>query len=218
MKRLAFFFLAVLCVCLLAAVGVNASATSASSLPYSGGTSIAMVLYPADGSTVTITTSGAVIKQSPNGSPYRMGWINPADIGSINSMADLNGRIISGSVNPYTVQNTAQMSVPTNSTNASTTASSEANVVIYRSQPTSVPQYSSSTSTSPPANYQTPSTSTTVQSSSTVPNQSANMAAAYTNPTSIPNTGPGNILAIGTLATIVSTVGHFFYQRLRNGY
>lgn len=69
--------------------------------PYTGGAPVAKVFHLSDGSTMTITTTGAVVKQSRNATPYRQGWINPADIGHINSFEDVRGRLTSGDTNPY---------------------------------------------------------------------------------------------------------------------
>lgn len=69
--------------------------------PYTGGAPVAKVFHLSDGSTMTITTTGAVVKQSMNGTPYRQGWIDPADISHINSFEDVRGRLAAGDTNPY---------------------------------------------------------------------------------------------------------------------
>lgn len=51
--------------------------------PYTGGAPVAKVLHPPDGSTVTITSTGAVIKQGRSGTAYREGWVDPKDIDNI---------------------------------------------------------------------------------------------------------------------------------------
>lgn len=66
--------------------------------PYRGGAPVVKIFYPDDGSTVTITSTGAVIKQAKNGTPYRQGWVDPNTIGTLHSADDLNGRIQSGVV------------------------------------------------------------------------------------------------------------------------
>ncbi len=70
--------------------------------PYQGGAPVEKVLHPDDGSTITITSTGAVIKQSPGGTPYREGWVDPNKISDIDSVSDLTGNIRSGNTNPFT--------------------------------------------------------------------------------------------------------------------
>lgn len=100
--------------------------------PYTGGAPVAKVFHLSDGSTMTITTTGAVVKQSRNATPYRQGWINPADIGHINSFEDIRGRLASGDTNPYvkdsrTMANQAKYS----STGAKSTAPSHPATAAY---------------------------------------------------------------------------------------
>jgi hypothetical protein len=80
--------------------------------PYTGGAPVAKVIYPADGSTITVTSTGAVIKQSPGGTPYRQGWVNPSQINNYNTVADMRGHIAYGSSNPYTASNNGPYTQP----------------------------------------------------------------------------------------------------------
>lgn len=174
--------------------------------PYTGGASVSKVIYPADGSTVTITSTGAVIKQSPGHTPYRQGWISVCDLGSISTMSDLKGRLASGSKNPYSSdcqQNNNQpgnrpssnnnFNPPVPNVSSSANATSNANVTLAGTSPT----YSSSGQTS--ANQETPAAQNQYNSSGK----------------SLPNTGPGNVLAISGLTTVFATIGHIVYQRFR---
>lgn len=154
--------------------------------PYTGGANLARVYYPEDGSTVTVTTTGAVIKQSPCGTPYRQGWVNPANISCLNTYGELSGQMSSGSSNPYS-SNTYN---PNSTYNCGNT------------QPAVSYTYSSTTTSTPAPQ---PAAQTVVYS--TAPTTSKNAA--------IPNTGPGNILALGIVSTILGTIGHLFYKRYR---
>src|SRR5580765_43215 len=93
--------------------------------PYTNGAPIVRVFYPADGSTITVTSTGAVIKQSPCQTPYREGWINPAKICDLNSFDDLGGMINKTDNNP----NPNTDPVYTCSTSAPVTTASPAPVV-----------------------------------------------------------------------------------------
>ncbi|MBX4201878.1 hypothetical protein KW803_03230 [Candidatus Saccharibacteria bacterium] len=174
----------------------NASSSdSARPSPYTGGANLARVYYPQDGSTVTVTTTGAVIKQSPCATPYRQGWVNPADINCLNSYSDLSGQMSSGSNNPYSnsVYN------PNGSCSSSCTNCSN-------SLPASNVTYSYSnanTYTTPPQ----PAAQTVMYPVAS--NTSTSKGGE------IPNTGPGNVLALGLVSTFLGTIGHFFYKRYR---
>lgn len=73
--------------------------------PYTGGAPVAKVFHLSDGSTLTITTTGAVVKQSMNGTPYRQGWIDSDDISHVNSFEDVRDRLAAGDTNPYLKNN-----------------------------------------------------------------------------------------------------------------
>ena len=142
--------------------------------PYAGGAGVSRVFYPADGSTVTVTTTGAVIKQSPCQTPYREGWVNTADLSCVNSEADLSVRLRPGSSNPY--HNFAS---------------------------------------SCPAAVSSSNATTTSSTSSTRPAVATTTAANTVKAASLPNTGPGDILALGGISSVIGTAGHFVYARRR---
>lgn len=220
-------------------IGAGVSAMSDSSSgnqvpPYGGGASISKVFYPADGSTMTITCTGAVIKQSPGGTPYRQGWVNPANIGNINSTSDLKGQIASGSSNPFGTSNSCPSSG--NSQNQSGNNNNNQNNNMNNNVPTPSPQTPnpSSTSSANATSNATANATVNLTGSGSPANEtsqtSANPAPANANTSSsapaqnennsfsgksLPNTGPGDVLAIGGLATVLGTIGHFIFQRLR---
>lgn len=158
--------------------------------PYTGGASVAKYFHLSDGSTMTITSTGAVIKQGRNGTPYRQGWINPADIGQINSFQDLRGRLAYGETNPY-LQNSQNMDfqVDAHKSKDSITTSASASAVSY----------------STAAAYTPPSTKA----------ETAQPAPAVR---SLPNTGPSGAVALGAIATILGTAGHYIYTRRQGSY
>ncbi|HEX5394812.1 MAG TPA: hypothetical protein VFW52_00420 [Candidatus Saccharimonadales bacterium] len=185
----------------VSAGSVNYSASgqnSYSPAPYTGGGSVSKVFYPADGSTITITDTGAVIKQSPGGNAYRQGWIDPTAINSIYSAADLNGRLMNGQANPYT-KSSGQYNYPPANKYGSNVKQSYNQA--YSNTSSSASAYSSSSATA--------SASPAVKS--------ANYTQASSAPTNntLPNTGSGSVLAVGSLAAVFGTIGHFIYQRLR---
>ncbi len=155
--------------------------------PYSGGAGVSRVFYPADGSTVTVTTTGAVIKQSPCGTPYREGWVNTADMSCVNTFSDLSGRMASGASNPY---------VNSNSTCANQTSTTTAKPVTTTTTTTSAPVV---------ANTQTASTPQTVATYTTNAGKS----------TVLPNTGPGDVLALGGISSVLGGVGHYIFRARR---
>ena len=165
--------------------------------PYTGGQSVSRVFYPADGSTITVTCTGAVIKQSTGGTPYRQGWVDPSTISSTNSFDVLRGHIRSGATNPYSSQDVCQ--------HATSSSSTSKNV------PTA-PQVKSSKT----ANKTTYSTTNNYysQPQSSQPAQSTAQQPVYSN-SQLPRTGAGGALALGGICTVFATLGHFFYQRLR---
>jgi hypothetical protein len=181
--------------------------------PYTGGASIAKVLYPKDGSTVTITSTGAVIKQSPGGNPYREGWVDPGYINSINSSSDLSGMMSSGSVNPYTQSSQSQNCCSNYSNNGNYPSHTYYNSSYSdgnNAPSASATAYSSSTSDYPskPVSYTSPSPTTVTNTA----------AYSYKSPTpsTLPNTGAGNMLTLTGLTTVLGTTGHFIFQRYRN--
>lgn len=167
--------------------------------PYTGGAPMSKVFYPADGSTVTVTSTGAVIKQSPGHTPYREGWVNVCDFGSIDSESDLNGRLASGSSNPYS--NNCQQKQSSSTTNASANTTAAPN--IYNTANANVTLAGSGT------------TSTTTQNASGQTTKTSSTASVQSQGNTLPNTGSGSVVAIGGLATMLGTIGHFVFQRLR---
>lgn len=216
--------------------------------PYTGGAPIQKVFYPADGSTVTVTSTGAIIKQGQNGNPYREGWIDPNTISSINSASDLIGKIKSGAVNPYTQKSqvspqpatSAKPSATTSATasaTASSTATASANITFSVPAPPVVSPSSRTQTVYQPTRYMpakpAPTTSNVTYVTYTQPQQqqqqqqtspvtqaaqTQSTQPSYSNTGKLPNTGPGDVLAIGGGATILATAGHYFYQRLRYRY
>jgi hypothetical protein len=188
----------------MTASGTTATSSSARVQPYTGGAPMAKVFYPADGSTVTVTSTGAVIKQSPGHSAYREGWVSVCYFANINSATDLKGQLASGSSNPYSTNcqpqqpnsPTTNKSATPQTSSTSSTASATANANVNVAAPQTPAVLSSSTSAKPSA-----TTNQNLQGSS---------AAA-----ALPNTGPGNVLAIGGIATILGTLSHFILQRFR---
>lgn len=172
---------------------------------YTGGAGVAKYFHLSDGSTVTITDTGAVIKQSPCHTAYREGWINTSGICDIQSAQDLNGHLSSGSSNPYgstnftscsnntqssSVQQRTQTSTPAAAPQATATANATANVNVN----------------SPPA-VKAATTTAAVQPTSTVVTQPTSA------PKTLPNTGPGNILMLSGATSAVGTIGHWYYSR-----
>jgi DNA uptake protein ComE-like DNA-binding protein len=180
--------------------------------PYSGGADIAKFFHLSDGSTVTITVTGAVIKQGRCGNPYREGWINVSDICSINSAQDLNGRLASGSSNPYGSASFTGCSSNTQNSSRQQT-SGTINIVNNNSQSQSQAQAQSSgsgTQTAATASTHTTSAAASVQAASTTTQPAAQQVSATK---TLPNTGPGNILMLSGATTAVGTLGHWYYSR-----
>lgn len=175
---------------------LNTRASAMNQAPaYTGGASVSKVFSPAngttaDGSTITITCTGAVIKQSPGGSAYRQGWIDPATIGSMNSSSDLKGHI----TNAQSSSNVCKKP----STTTSTT---------HKAPPP--PQVKSSQTTNRTSNNTTNNYYSQSQNSQTQAAQPSYSSAK------IPNTGSGSVLALGGISAVLGTIGHLFYQRLR---
>jgi hypothetical protein len=181
-------------------VRTNVSAMNQPVSPYTGGASVSKVFYPADGSTITVTCTGAVVKQSPGGTAYRQGWINPATVNDTSSFNDLRGHIMSGSVNPYGNSNTSC----NNSSHTTMTQSSPQQPVTYtKTKTTKNVTNTNNNYYAQPANNQ-----------SYQPSQPA-VQSYNTTSTKIPNTGAGSVLALGGISTVLGTFGHLFYQRRR---
>jgi hypothetical protein len=166
--------------------------------PYTGGGAVSKVFYPADGSTIAITSTGAVIKQSPGGNAYRQGWVDPNHIIYINSLDDLNGTLKSGDTNPYSTAKSQDFYPPAQTYSKDVI---KPNSQAYTSAGSNASDYYSS--------------------NSSVSEPSAVKSASYTQPSNtspnnfLPNTGAGNALAIGGLTAVLGTFGHLIYQRLR---
>ena len=165
--------------------------------PYNGGASVSKFFTEPDGSGVTITSTGAVIKQGPCGTPYREGWVNPNSISGINSSGQIP-KLQSGATNPFTASASTSNSRPSSSSSSSASSSANSSSTV---SVTSTP----ATVTSSTSSQQTATAAPTVAAAST----SAKAA------TSLPNTGPGNILALGAVTAFLGTIGHFAFQRLR---
>jgi hypothetical protein len=169
-------------------VGVSSNAGAANNYPqpydnkYS---SPAKAFHEPDGSTVTITSNGAVVKQSPGHTPYREGWVKPQQVNNINSYNQIP-KMAYGDKNPYVNNGT--------SANQSTSTTTRTTYITTTATPTQ-------TTTT----YQQPSTTSTTPVTTT----------AATSTQSLPNTGAGGVLAIGAIATVLGTISHLFYQRFR---
>jgi hypothetical protein len=187
--------------------GNNMCGSSGYPAPYTGGADIAKFFHLSDGSTVTITITGAVIKQGRCATPYREGWINVSDICSISSAQDLNGRLASGSSNPYGSTSFTDCSSNTRSSSGQQTAGA-VTIVNNNSQSQSQAQSSgSSTQTVASASTRTTSATASVQAATTTAAQPASATKT------LPNTGPGNILMLSGTTTALGTIGHFYYSR-----
>lgn len=113
------------------AMNSNTCSNNSYPAPYTGGAGVAKYFYLTDGSTVTITNTGAVIKQGACGNPYREGWINTSDICNIQTAQDLKGRLMPGSSNPYGSATFSGCNIKTSSTvkpAATATATATVNV------------------------------------------------------------------------------------------
>lgn len=184
-------------------IGSRAGATHNSQppQPYTGGAPVAKVFYPADGSTITVTATGAVIKQSPGGNPYRQGWVNPSDIGGYNSFGDLGGHIRSGATNPYKVP--AYSSAP----------------VIYEAaenEPDRDMKKRANTNhqTVYTSDYQPAEKTAAVYRERSVKVRKTAYEYAGAAKT-LPDTGPGGVMGVGGAATVLATLGHYLYHRRR---
>jgi hypothetical protein len=201
---------------------VNASAATPPA-PYTGGAAVVKVLHPADGSTVTITATGAVIKQSPGDTPYREGWVSTCNIGSINEASDLQGQIQPGSSNPFSSNcNNAQS---TSSAAATTTPATNPAVTITntnqaQAQSSSLPSPTSQAQTqSTPAATQTqtaPAAQTQAQTAPTVTTAaSTTTSTSGKGATTLPNTGPGAAVPLVGATSVFAGFGHYFFARRR---
>lgn len=173
----------------------GACGTSTPPTPYSNGAPIVRVFYPADGSTVTVTSTGAVIKQSPCQTPYREGWVNPADICNLNEFSQLSGMINQSDSNPNPntpAVHTCISSTPINKPVTTNLVTPVSNTPTYTVVQTN--------SNSPAA-------------MSTIPHPVVESAYTTAPSTALPNTGPSGVLAIGGISAALGTVGHFFYRR-----
>lgn len=175
---------------------VGATGSSSYPAPYTGGAPIVKYFHLQDGSTVTITCTGAVIKQSPGHTAYREGWVNTSTIGNITTSDQLGDQMAAGSSNPYGSQNVCNQSTSSNA--AATTTQPSAPAINVTASATA-----SSTTT--------PATST----SSTPTQPVTTAAAAPVSGKALPNTGAGGVFAIGAVTTVLGTVGHLLYQRFR---
>lgn len=178
--------------------------------PYSGGAGVSRVFYPADGSTVTVTNTGAVIKQSPCQTPYREGWVNPSDTCNMNSYSDLSGGIRPGDTNPYT-NNSGTCAVNT-SPNTSTSSAATCCNSTYTSNccnnTASCCNNNGACCSNTSSCCNTSSTATTTTTQPVTYTTAANTSKGAT----LPNTGPGDVLALGGISTFVGTIGHFLYR------
>ncbi|MEK7096125.1 MAG: hypothetical protein AAB896_02435, partial [Patescibacteria group bacterium] len=74
---------------------------------YTGGADAKIVDYPKPGVTVTTTKTGAVIKQSGDDKPYRMGWVDPSQGYDMKTLDDSGN-----DSNPYLAKTPAPASYP----------------------------------------------------------------------------------------------------------
>lgn len=210
-------FLMVVAVLAFIICGFWASNAHAAPAPYSGGASVAKVIYPADGSTVTITSTGAVIKQSPGGNPYREGWINPSDICDINVSSDLNGRLRAGSSNPYdtgTGSSSASSCTSSQSTNNSNQNTKQPAATVNNTNTANASVVLAGSGHSAKSSQSSTGQTSSASSNTSKSGQSGSNSSAQ----SLPNTGPGDVFAIGGVSAVLGTLGHFFTKRLRYKY
>lgn len=165
--------------------------------PYTGGADVAKFFHLPDGSTVTITDTGAVIKQSPCHTAYREGWINVADICNIQTGQDLKGQLGSGSSNPFG-------SATFTGCNSTTQTTQPARPQF---QATPAPTANATANATATVNVTTPA----LQAAKTTTTTTQNAAATKT----LPDTGPGNILMLSGATSAIGTLGHLYYSRRR---
>jgi hypothetical protein len=173
--------------------------------PYTGGASVVKFFHLSDGSTVTITSTGAVIKQGRCGTPYREGWINVSDICSTQSAQDLNGHLSSGSSNPNGSTGFSSCKATQNPSGQQT---GTITIVNNNSQSQSQSSGGSGTQAVATASTKTSNGTSAVQAASTTATTQSTAATK-----TLPNTGPGNILMLSGATTAVGTIGHLFYSR-----
>jgi hypothetical protein len=191
------------------ALAMNSSTCGSSGYPapYTGGADVAKFFHLSDGSTVTVTATGAVIKQGRCATAYREGWINVSDICGISSAQDLNGRLASGSSNPY---GSASFTGCSNNTKSSSSQQAAGPVSIVNNNYQSQAQSNGSgTQAAASTSSRTSSATASVQAATTTAAQSASATKT------LPNTGPGNILMLSGTTTALGTLGHLFYSRRR---
>lgn len=180
------------------AAAMNNTCENSYPKPYTGGADVAKSFHLSDGSTVTITVTGAVIKQGRCDTPYREGWISPSDICDIHSAQDLNGRLSSGSSNPNGSSGFTGCSTATKSSSESQT-------------PAKASTSASSTATA--------NATATVNVTAAPAVKAATTTTAVTQPAAtvktLPNTGPGNILMLSGATSAIGTLGHLYYSRRR---
>lgn len=162
---------------------------------YTGGASVVKVFHLDDGSTVTITSTGAVIKQGRCGNPYREGWLNPANICNVNSAQDINGQLSFGSTSPFGGKGFSSCS-----TNTQQTSNSQPTQTQTQSQSQTVNVLAATTTKAKPSSSQT---------------QQQAQSTPAAGKGSLPNTGPGDVAAIGAAAAILATIGHYMFSRRR---
>jgi hypothetical protein len=183
--------------------------------PYTGGAGVAKFFHLSDGSTVTITNTGAVIKEGRCGTPYREGWINTSDICNINSAQDLNGHLSSGSSNP-TGSGTFTGCHASSQSSGGQQASGSVTIVNNNSQSQSQAQAQSVLGTQTAASASSnPNNGTSAQAQVQTPATTTTTTAPAATVKTLPDTGPGNILALSGATTAIGTLGHIFYTRRR---
>ncbi len=186
---------------------------------YTGGQSVSKVFNSSngttnDGSTVTITCTGAVVKQSPGGNAYREGWVDPNKINSLNSASDLNGTglLSSGSASPYNYDKCPQRQSSTqnndkdkNKDNNKDKDHQDRNRTQTTQRPQTVNNYYTTNQTQP--------TTTTMPATNVVYTTAAPAATTQSSPRQLPVTGPAEVLSFGSVTTITAGLTHFFYRR-----
>lgn len=188
--------------------GSNTCDNSGFPAPYTGGADVAKFFHLSDGSTVTITVTGAVIKQGRCGNPYREGWINPSDICNIQSAQDLNGHLSSGSTNP---NGSTGFTGCSNSSRASSSQRTPNTVTIINSnsQSQSQSQAQANAGTTASSSSSASNGTSSAQAQSQTPVQTVASSAVKT----LPNTGPGSILMFSGATSAIGTLGHLYYTR-----
>jgi LPXTG-motif cell wall-anchored protein len=192
--------------------GMSGSSCSSSfPAPYTGGAGVVKFFHMSDGSTVTITSTGAVIKQGRCGNPYREGWVNMSDFCSINTAQDLSGKLSSGSSNP----NGSGSFSGCSTSNQTSNSPQKPQVTIINNNSQSQSQSQAGPGTQATASASTSSAHPSSTATTQVKAATTTTAAAQSTPAvyTLPNTGAGSAVALFAGVSVLGTLGHILYSR-----